>query len=219
MAWSRRPLFRVLGSFASWLLFSLCMSLLALGFLDLVAIGTCASGGPFVIENECPSTFETISGFMTLSVFGGLIAVAIAAIFARGFGTSLLDLAWPTLFCGMSAGFFLLYAVGADGVFLPLGILMAVIGLVPLAVALWASPQRVFAGAVNLRGQRFAERAVVRNSPFSVRYGRSDETVPARLADWAISLGIWLAAVAIGAGVPALVLLAGVIGRLLASLA
>ena len=82
--WARNPLGRMLGSFASWLLFSFCMMLLIQGFFGLMSIGgSCASGGPYVIETECP---DAVALFMPLSIFGGLASIALAMAFTQGFG-------------------------------------------------------------------------------------------------------------------------------------
>ncbi|MEZ5189817.1 MAG: hypothetical protein R2717_02260 [Schumannella sp.] len=49
------PLWRVAGSFASWFLFTLCFTLLFLGSTVVMGLGGyCASGGPYVIETQCP---------------------------------------------------------------------------------------------------------------------------------------------------------------------
>jgi hypothetical protein len=196
VGWARNPLGRLLGSFASWLLFSFCMMLLIQGFFGLMAIGgSCASGGPYVIETECP---DAVALFMPLSIFGGLVSVAIAMIFTQGFGTSLLDLAWPILFCGLGAGFLWAFFATGDAVGLIIGLMFEVMGLVPLVLAFRASTQRVFLGAVNVRGERFYEGDVVRNSFVGPKYGRSDNPVLPGISDWSLSLVTWIVAVAIG---------------------
>lgn len=196
--WARNPLGRILGSFASWFLFSFCMMLLIQGFFGLMAIGgSCASGNtPYVIRTECP---DAVALFMPLSIFGGLAAVAIAMILTQGFGTSLLDLAWPILFCGLGAGFLWAFFATGDLVGLIIGVMFEVMGLIPLGLALRASAQRVFLGAINVRGERFYEGDVVRNSFVGVRYERSDNTVRASFSDWSLSLVTWLVATALGA--------------------
>jgi len=64
------PIWRVLGSAASWLLFSFCFSLLYLGSTIVMGLGGyCATGGPYVIETECP---DSVVATVPLSIFGGL---------------------------------------------------------------------------------------------------------------------------------------------------
>src|SRR6186713_329670 len=97
------PLWRVLGSFVSWLLFSLSFSLLYMGSAVVMGLGGfCASGGPYVIETECP---DAVVAYVPLSIFGGLIACAIGAVFAQGFGTPLISWGWPILFGGLGTAF------------------------------------------------------------------------------------------------------------------
>lgn len=192
----KSPLGRLFGSFVSWALLAFCMMLLLQGFFSLMSIGgSCASGGPYVIETECP---DAVALFMPLSIFGGLAAVAIAMIFARGFGVSLLDLAWPTLFCSLGAGFLLAFVATGDLIGLIIGVMFVAMGLAPLVLALRASPQRVFLGAINARGERFYEGEVVRNSIVGVKYAASDNPIRATFSDWALSFVVWLIAVALG---------------------
>jgi hypothetical protein len=196
ISWARNPLGRIVGSFASWLLFSFCMMLLVQGFFGLMAVGgSCADGGPYVSAQPCP---DAVALFMPLSIFGGLAAVAIAMIFTQGFGTSLLDLAWPILFCGLGAGFLWAFVATGDPVGLIIGGMFELMGLIPLVLALRASAQRVFLGAVNVRGERFYEGDVVRNSFVGVKYGRSDNPVLPSFSDWSLSLVSWLVAMALG---------------------
>ena len=196
LSWARNPLGRVVGSFASWLLFSFCMMLLVQGFFGLMAVGgSCADGGPYVSAQSCP---DAVALFMPLSVFGGLAAVAIALAFTNGFGTSLLDLAWPILFCGLGAGFLWAFFATGDPVGLIIGGMFELMGLIPLGLALRASAQRVFLGAVNASGVRFYEGEVVRNSFVGPKYGVPDTTVRASFGDWSLSLVIWIAAMTLG---------------------
>lgn len=196
ISWARNPLGRVLGSFVSWFLFSLCMSLLIQGFFGLMAIGgSCASGGPYVIETECP---DAVALFMPLSIWGGLAAVALALIFSNGFGTSLIDLAWPILFCGLGAGFLFAFFATGDLTGLIIGLMFEAMGLVPLVLSLKASPQRVFLGAVNARGERFYEGELVRNSFIGMKYAASDNPVRASFGDWSLSLIVWIVALTLG---------------------
>lgn len=191
-AWVRTPFWRILGSFASWYLFALCMMLLLQGFLSLMAIGgSCASGGPYVIETECP---DAVALFMPLSIFGGLASVAISVIFAQGFGTSLTDLAWPVLFGSLGAGF----VASMDAVGFIVGGVFLAMAIVPLVIALRASPQRVFLGAVSARGLRFYEGENPRFSLVGIRYRATEQTVRADGGHWALALIVCFSAIALG---------------------
>ena len=93
------PAARMLGSAVSWLLFSISFTLLYQVSAVVMGLGGfCASGGPYVIETQCP---DAVVIFAPLSIFGGLIAAAIGLFFARGFGTPLVIWAWPILFVGL----------------------------------------------------------------------------------------------------------------------
>jgi hypothetical protein len=191
-AWVRTPFWRVAGSFVSWFLFALCMSLLAQGFMAVVTSGgSCATGGPFVVANPCP---EGVVEIMTASVFGGLISIVVSVLFGQGFGASLTDLAWPILFGSLGAGF--ITAGGSVGY--GVGGMFIVMALVPIALALRASAQRVLIGAVDVHGTRFYEGERPRFSPFAIRYLATEQTAQARPQHWALSLGICAVAIALG---------------------
>jgi hypothetical protein len=49
-----------------------------------------------------------------------------------------------------------------------------------------------------VRGERFYEGEVVRNSFVGVKYGRSENPVQAGFSDWSLSLVLWLVAMALG---------------------
>lgn len=191
-AWVRTPFWRILGSFVSWFLFALCLTLLLEGFNSVIALGGACASGPsaYEIAVECPdNTF-----LMVPAVFGGLIAVAISVIIGQGFGTSLADLAWPALFGSLGAGF-----ISAGGpVGYGVGAMFVVMALVPLALALRVSVQRVLIGAVSARGERFYEGEKARSTPFGLRYPRAKVTVRANSAHWALSLIVFIAALALG---------------------
>lgn len=62
------PLARVAGSAASWLLFVCCFALLYRTSAIVMGLGgSCASGGPYAIEVECP---EAVLLYTPLSIFG-----------------------------------------------------------------------------------------------------------------------------------------------------
>ncbi len=191
-AWVRTPFWRILGSFVSWFLFALCLTLLLQGFVSVLAIGGACASGPsaYEIAVECPDN----SVLMVPAIFGGLIAVALSVIFAQGFGASLADLAWPALFGSLGTGFILAGGPVGWGI----GGLFVVMALVPLVLALRVSAQRVLLGAFSARGERFYEGEIPRFSPFGLRYLRTDETIKPNAGHWALSLIVLIAAIGLG---------------------
>jgi len=209
------PLWRYLGSAASWLLFTFCFTLLAGGAIIVMGLGGfCASGGAYVIQTQCPDVVTlTTPG----SIFGGLIAVGIGALVAQGFGTPLISWAWPILFIGLglcfaASGVF----SGLDGiVFDLLAVMFVLMGGVPLWLELRADPQGFFLGTTNADGTPFITRdtghrsiysftqAGERNQPYpGLRAMDQDaehlglkvtrEPIPPTARDWLLSIGILL---------------------------
>jgi hypothetical protein len=193
------PLWRVLGSVVSWLLFSICFTLLYMGSATVMGLGGfCASGGPYVIETECP---DAVVAYVPLSIFGGLAAAAIGAIFAQGFGTPLISWAWPILFCGLGAAFLIASTAPGGITFLIIGIMFVIMGLVPLVLEFRASAQRIFLGSTTASDVRFVESGRARYSPTQLTHWgarESGETVVPAGGDWALSIGILVASVALG---------------------
>jgi hypothetical protein len=193
------PLWRVLGSIASWLLFSLSFSLLYAGSATVMGLGGfCASGGPYVIQTECP---DAVVAFVPLSIFGGLAAVAVGAIFAQGFGTPLVSWAWPILFVGLGAAFLISSTVPGGITFLIIGIVFVIMGGAPLLLEVRSSAQRLFLGSTNAADRKFVENGRATWSPTQVtHWGARDSTEaqPATAGDWTLSLGILVASVALG---------------------
>jgi len=193
------PLWRVLGSVVSWLLFTLSFSLLYMGSAVVMGLGGfCASGGPYVIETECP---DAVVAFVPLSIFGGLAAAAIGAIFAQGFGTPLISWAWPILFCGLGAAFLISSTVPGGITFLIIGVVFVVMGAAPLVLEFRASAQRLFLGSTTAADRKFVEGGSARWSPtqmMNVGSGESTEPAPPTAGDWTLSLGILIASVALG---------------------
>jgi len=183
------PLWRYIGSAASWLLFSFCFTLLAIGSSIVMGLGGfCASGGAYVIETECP---DTVAWSMPVSIFGGLIAVGIGLLVARGFGTPVVSWAWPVLFVGLGLAFLGSGLVAeVDGiVFDLLALMFIVMGAVPLVLELRANPQGFFLGRDNALGETFAARETGKKSIYGA-WPVSEERPTPRARDWLTSLGI-----------------------------
>jgi hypothetical protein len=193
------PLWRVLGSIVSWLLFTVSFALLYVGSATVMGLGGfCASGGPYVIETQCP---EAVVAFVPVSIWTGLAAVAIGAIFAQGFGAPLVAWAWPILFIGLGVAFLISSTVPGGITFLILGIMFVVMGGVPLVLEFRSSAQRLFLGTTNAADRRFVENARAGWTPTQILNAgarESAEPVPATAGDWALSLGILVATVGLG---------------------
>jgi len=193
------PVWRLLGSAASWLLFSFCFTLLYLGSAVVMGLGGfCASGGPYVIETECP---DSVVATVPLSIFGGLAAVAIGVIFARGFGLPLISWAWPILFVGLGAAFLIASAQPGGITFLIIGVLFVAMGLFPLVLEVRASVQALFLGTTNIAGVQFEQSGSGRSS--YLQFGRwdtseSEERVAPTTGDWALSLGLGVVTIGLG---------------------
>lgn len=196
------PLWRVTGSVVSWALFTFCFTLLLLGAITVMGLGGyCASGGAYVIEVECP---EAVAVTMPLSIFGGLLAVAIGVFLARGFGVPVVSWAWPILFVGLGAGFLIVGVLAFAGggiTFVIIGVLFVVMGLVPLVIGLKAAPRELLLGVTNAMDVAFARPDGVRRSFVPTRFRGSlpeGELEPTAM-DWLASILLLL--VSAGGGV------------------
>lgn len=193
------PLWRVVGSAGSWLVFGFSFTAFVLAMFAVLGVGgTCASGGPYVIAVECP---DGAGFFSVLGVYGGLGALFLALVVAREFGTRLVALAWPILFVTLGAVFVIIggSAVAEGGwVFVLLGVLFLVMALVPLGLELRASAQRVFLGVRDLAGLRFRERDGARPSMTSRDRPNPPDAIPPTRGDWTLSLALWIVPAAVG---------------------
>lgn len=189
----RTPLGRVAGSLLSWFVFTLCMTLLFQTSLAVMSLGgSCASGGPYSIEVQCP---ESVVVFAPLSIFGGLGAVALAIFFSLGFGVSLVDLAWTILFVSLGGAFLYSFIAFGDVTGLVVGVMFLAMGVVPLVILIRAGVREMVLGTINVRGEKFARDY---GSSFRIiprPHSRVDATVEPRALDWLLSLGLFAVAV------------------------
>ncbi|MEO8261064.1 MAG: hypothetical protein ABI566_00730 [Pseudolysinimonas sp.] len=186
------PVWRVIGSAASWLIFGFAFTSFWLGLIGVIAVGgSCADGGPYVIAVHCP---ENTDIFTLGGVYGGLAAVFVALLVARGFGTRLIVLAWPILFGTLAVPFLL---AGLPFVFA--GVLFLLMASGPLVIE-WraAGPQRTFLGITNAAGTRFRERDGARAAMMSPGIPNPPDAVAATARDWATSLGLAIIPAAVG---------------------
>jgi hypothetical protein len=161
--------------------------------------GYCATGGPYVIETECP---DAVALTVPLSIFGGMAAVVIGTYFARGFGVPLLSWAWPVLFVGLGTGFLIASAQPGGITFLIVGIVFVIMGSVPLVLEFRASARNLFLGTMNVAGVRFQETGHERTSYLQLgglrMRSESDERVTPTAGDWTLALGIAIVMIGLG---------------------
>ena len=187
-SWRDSALVRVGASAASWFLFALAFTLLfQVSFAVMALGGSCASGGPYEIAVECP---EAVAAFAPLSIFGGLIAVGINAVLARGFGTPLTAWAWPILFGGLGSVFLFVFFVSGDLTGLIVGGMFVIMGAVPFLIELTASPQRLLIGPRAADGTRFTEGARARRSMISPSAPNPEGSVRPTALSWLLALAL-----------------------------
>jgi len=191
------PVSRVLGSAISWLLFTASFTLLyQAGAVVMGLGGFCASGGAYVIATPCP---DAVALFAPLSIYGGLLAVGIGLVFARGFGTPLMIWAWPILFVGLGVDFLLASFLPGGASNLVIAIVFIVMGLAPLLFVVRAGARPLLIGATNARDEAFIERG--RPMILFTGWGRraGEEPIPDSPTDWAVALGLSLPLIVVGA--------------------
>ncbi|GHF22068.1 hypothetical protein [Pseudolysinimonas yzui] len=191
------PGWRFAGAIVSWAMFAFFF----LGLYQAAAVviglgGYCASGGPYVIETECP---EAVIVFAPIGIFGMFAAAGVALFFARGFGVSLVAWAWPILFVGLGIQF-ILGAVGGVGIIsnIVVGVMFIVMGLVPVWFVISSKALTpTLVGSVNVVGARFAYEGKARRY-FGLTPTEAEEVTAPTPTDWAIALGLWVLSVALG---------------------
>lgn len=192
------PLWRLAGAVVSWVMFAFFFAGLYQSAALVIGLGGfCASGGPYVIETECP---EAVIVFAPIGIFGMMAAVGVALFFARGFGVSLIAWVWPILFVGLGIQF-ILGAVSGVGIVsnIVVGVMFIVMGLVPvwfLASSKALGPTLV--GGVSLSGARFRYEGTARRY-FGLTPTAAEEAVEPTPLDWVTSLGLWIVSAAFGA--------------------
>jgi hypothetical protein len=178
-----RPLVKLVAYLFSWFLFSLSFVLLLYSVYSVMSLGgTCASGNTaYVIAVQCP---QDATVFLPWVIFTGLIAVGVGVGLAGGIGFQTRVWAWPILF-GTLGAFFLL---GGGPVGYGVGALFIIMALVPLAIELRASVQRVFLGSFTIFGQQFREGPKAQPSFSSRTMPNPLDAVSPKIGDWAVAL-------------------------------
>jgi len=196
----RRPLFgprwRIPGAVVAWALFMYGFTLLYAGASQLSNLGGfCASGGPFVIETQCP---ETLIWSFPLGFFAVFISWGIGYFFQRGFSAPVVVWGWPILFVGLGIGFFQLIPLGGVFVGVLCGTLFVLMGIAPLIFELRAGPRRIVLGKSNVNDVLFTDKPGAPRTGYS--FGRTDpaETVPPTPRDWLLSLAVSILSIAAG---------------------
>jgi hypothetical protein len=192
------PGWRLAGSVLSWAMFAFFFG----GLYQTAAVviglgGYCASGGPYVIETECP---DAVVVFAPLGVFGMFAAAGVALLLARGFGVSLVAWAWPILFVGLGSQF-IEGAVGGISVIsnLLVGVMFVVMGVAPVWFVIGSKALvPTLVGSVNLAGARFAYEGKSRRY-FGLTPTEAEVDTTPNAFDWILALGLWLASAGLGA--------------------
>jgi hypothetical protein len=104
----------VICTFLAMTLFAFCWVAVGYGVFQLLGIGTCASGGPYLVARECPDG----TGALAFALSGGIIGMFVAAgiYLARGTppgsraapqNAGIVIWFWTGLFWALAAGCFL----------------------------------------------------------------------------------------------------------------
>ena len=137
---SAKRLVAALVAFAGAAAFTACLLSLVSGMQDVVKTdgGYCASGGPYVIANQCSSSDIRL---IMIGIFGALIAAGFYAGGSAGLGSKAASaglLLWAALFGTLGWNFLSAGRSGASGLLFTgvLFLAMAVGGLIPLVLRL-----------------------------------------------------------------------------------
>jgi hypothetical protein len=157
--------------------------------------GFCASGGPYVIETECP---DTLFWSFPVGFFAVFISWGIGYLFQRGFAAPVIVWGWPILFVGLGIGFFQLIPLGGVFVGILCGVLFVLMGIAPLIFELRAGPRRIVLGKSNVRDVLFTDKPGAPRTVYS--FGRHDpaETVAPTPGDWLLSLVVTFGSIVVG---------------------
>jgi hypothetical protein len=197
------PGWRIAGTFVGWGLFVFSFTVLYQGSAALSNIGGfCASGGPYVIQTECP---DAVMWALPLGFVGVAVSWVIAFVVQKGFSMPLVVWGWPILFVGLGIEFFLSIPVSGAFVGILCGTLFVIMGLAPLVFELRAGLGRVILGRTNLRDLRFAGKPNAPRTFYAFGRDPDAQTVVPTAGDWAISLLASVPAIVLGAALGILV--------------
>jgi len=193
------PGWRIPGAIIAWLLFSFNFTLMYLGSGVVAGIGgSCASGGPFVIETECPAI---VLYALPFGFFGVFAACVVAHVFQGGFAAPMLFWGWSILFVGLSIPFFMMIPLGGVVVGVICGTLFVAMGLAPLAFELRAGLGRLVLGKSNVHDVLFTAGSGAQRTLFGFGHEAPGSALVPTPGDWVLSIVVSLASIAAGAAV------------------
>lgn len=190
------PVWRIPGAIVAWALFAFGFTLLYQGSAALSQIGGfCASGGPYVIETECP---DAVLWALPLGFVLVFISWALGFVFQRGFSAPLVVWGWPILFVGLGLEFF--FSIPSSGAFVGIlcGTLFVLMGLAPLIFEARAGLRRIVLGKTNVHDVMFLDKPAAKRTFYSFGRDATAETVVPTMLDWVLSLAVSLASIAAG---------------------
>jgi len=162
---ARLPLGRLVAYLVGIAGLAFCIALLWLGMRAVMDLGGfCASGGPYVIEVQCP---DAVVASTPLSILGGFAFSGLILWGGAGLGgawVSLVFLAWPALFLSLGWNFLQYGFTPPEGgwvwSWIVCGVLFVLMGAVPLVVAIGWGREESTGGTAYASG-----RVVVRPRP------------------------------------------------------
>jgi hypothetical protein len=190
------PIWRIVGAVAAWLIFTFSFTVMYVAASALSGIGGfCASGGPYVIETQCP---DLVMWGLPAGFFGVFVAIVVGYIFQKGFAAPVIIWFWPILFVGFGIQFLALIPLGGVFVGILCGGLFLIMGLAPLIFELRAGPRRLLLGRTNVVDVPFTERPDARRTIYVFGREKPENTVAPTPGDWLLSLAVSLGSIAAG---------------------
>ena len=186
---------RILGSAISFFALQLSFILLCFVGVDTAKLGgSCASGGPYEIAVECPSSSGAFVGIAVVLVFVAIIGY----LFSGGFGVSLFPVGWLVLF----GGFGVLFVIGSIVMGFSSGMIVGpvflLMSIVPIGFMLLASPRALFLGSVRASGEQYWENEKTYQSLLLINPDKAESLVKPRIVDWALSIGVFVGSTVLG---------------------
>ncbi|MBI5106518.1 MAG: hypothetical protein HZB46_16290 [Solirubrobacterales bacterium] len=116
------------------LVFTVSLAALGWGFADAVDTGTCASGGPYVVDQECPDGADRTAALLILGALGAAASIVVLAMARMPWGLA----AFGALFVVLGLAFLLgeMASDNLEGTGWFLGPLFLLMGSLPLLAGL-----------------------------------------------------------------------------------
>ncbi len=193
------PAWRIPGAVVAWLLFAFNLTLMYLGSGVVAGIGgSCASGGPFVIETECPAI---VLYALPFGFFGVFAACVVAYVFQGGFSAPVLFWGWPILFVGLSIPFFMMIPLGGVFVGVVCGTLFVAMGLAPLLFEWRVGLGRLVLGKSNVHDVLFVAAPGAQRTLYAFGHEAVESAIVPRPRDWLLSIVVSLSSIAAGVAI------------------